>query len=310
MKQIIKLILFRIIEIFFKIEKKVAIKGLAYSLIKWEIERNYKFFMHKRINLDNPKDLNEKINWLKLHSDYQLWSDLADKYKVRDYIKSKGLNDILIPLYGVWNNANEIDFSKLPESFVLKTNHGSGDVEIVRDKESVNFGHIVNKLNKFLQMPYGISSGEPHYLFIKPKIVAEALLIPAENYSSSLVDYKIWCFNGKPHHIWACYNRTKSEVKVETRDLEWNHHPEYSVFNHHYVDGGGRIPKPKNLERMLEIARILSEGFKEVRVDLYNQEGKIYFGEMTFTGNGGYMDFYTNEFLLEMGELIDLKENN
>lgn len=306
MKKFLKLIIYKFIEFSFKLEKSLKIKGVGYYIIRWEIMRNYRFFMHKEIDLKNPKDLNEKINWLKLNDDYNKWALLADKYMVREFVESKGLKDILIPLYGVWDSTDRIELESLPSSFVLKTNHGSGDVIIVRDKNSFDMLSATKKLNDFLKMPYGVGSGEPHYLFIDPKVVAEKLLTFNDSFSTSLIDYKIWCFNGQPHHIWACYSRTKKEVKVEIYDLEWRHHPENSVFNDHYVDGGGIVPKPKNFERMLEIARILSSGFKQVRVDLYNIDGDIYFGEMTFTGNGGYMDFYTSSFLQEMGQIIDI----
>ena len=304
MKFFIKFICYKIIDVILKFETKISFNGVAYFILKWEATRNYRYLMHKDINWNDPTDLNEKINWLKFHSESKRWSDLTDKYKVREFIKEKCKQDILIPLYGVWDKAEDIDFDKLPSSFVLKTNHGSGDVIVVKDKSCLDVKRTVKKVNEFLKMPYGIASGEPHYLFIKPKVVAEKLLLPEDNFSSSLIDYKIWCFNGEPHHIWACYNRTKKEVKVETHDLEWNYHPECSVFNNHYVDGGGVVPKPNNLNEMLDIARILSRGFKQVRVDLYNQGGKIYFGEMTFTSNGGYMNFYTQEFLNKMGNQI------
>lgn len=305
-KYLLKLFCYKIVEKLIKVEDYFKCKGLAYAIIRFEIGRNYEYFMHKKINLTDPTDLNEKINWLKLHESPKLWAELADKFAVRKFIESKGLSDILVPLYGVYNSASDIDFDKLPNSFVLKTNHGSGDVVIVKDKSNINRKDIIKRINKFLKMPYGVQSGEPHYLFIKPRVIAEELIIPMDHFSTSLIDYKIWCFNGEPQHIWACYSRTKHEVKVETYDLEWNHHPEFSVFNHHYVDGGGNVPKPENLAEMLDIARKLSNNFKQVRVDLYNNGGKIYFGEMTFTGNGGYMDFYTQDFLNEMGTKIEL----
>lgn len=303
----IKLLVYRFLENLFKFERKHGIKGVAYNVILWEIRRNYKYFMKKPIDMKKPCDLNEKINWLKLHGDFQLWGDLSDKYKVREFIERKGLKDTLIPLYGVWNSVKDINFDALPDSFVLKTNHGSGDVIIVRDKNQCDRDTIVKELEKFLKMPYGIGSGEPHYLYIKPRVIAEELLIPTDAFSTSLVDYKIWCFNGRPHHVWSCYSRSKHEVKVEIHFLDWSYHPECSVFNEHYRDGGNVVPRPENFEKMLEIASKLSEGFKEVRVDLYNQDGKIYFGEMTFTGNGGYMDFYTKDFLLEMGKQFSVE---
>ena len=306
MKYYLKVLIYNTVYFLFSFEKRLNITGLGYMIILWEIKRNYRFFMHRDIQLDSPQDINEKINWEKLNGDYKRWALLADKYRVREYITSKGLKDILIPLYGVWDSADKIEFDCLPDSFILKTNGGSGDAVIVKDKNSIDIHEIVKKTNRFLRMPYGVHSGEPHYLFIKPKVIAEKLLEPIESFSTSLIDYKIWCLNGVPSYIWVCYSRSKQEVKVETYDLDWKYHPEYSIFNDHYVNGGGKVPKPQNFDRMLEIARILAEGFKQVRVDLYNIDGHIYFGELTFTSNGGYMDFYTPDFLLEMGNNVDL----
>lgn len=305
-KNFIKFVWCKSIAVFFRLETKWRFKGIAYLFLKWEAARNYRYFVHENIDWNNPIDLNQKINWLKFHSNSQTWGDLADKYKVREFIKDMGMQDILIPLYGVWNKAKEIDFNKLPSSFVLKTNHGSGEVVIVCDKNHLDINKVIKQLNACLEMPYGVESGEPHYLLIKPKIIAEQYLLSKDKFSTSLVDYKIWCFNGEPQHIWVCYSRTKKEVRVESYDLEWNYHPEYSVFTDHYINGGGIVPKPVNLGEMLDVARKLSHGFKQVRVDLYNQNGKIYFGEMTFTSNGGYMNFYTREFLNEMGNKISI----
>lgn len=266
----------------------------------------YKNVFKKELDWENPEDLNEKIQWLKFYSDTSLWSVCADKYKVRDYIAQKGFSDILVNLYGRWDNANQIDFDKLPNQFVLKTNHGSGDVIIVRDKSSLDIPKIRKKLNNLLHEVYGVRTVEPHYRRIKPCVMAEELLTNNCAFSDSLVDYKIWCFNGRPHHIWACYNRTKNYVYVETHDLQWNYIPEASVFYDSFREGGGRIPKPSCLDYMLKVASSLSEGFPEVRVDLYEVNNKVYFGEMTFTSQGGYMEFYSKEYLKEMGNLVVL----
>lgn len=261
---------------------------------------------HRNIDWNNPTDLNEKIQWLKFYSDTKKWTLCADKYKVRDYVSEKGLSDILIPLYGVWKNANDIDFGLLPDSFILKTNHGSGDVIRVTDKSKIDDIAIKKKLNRLLKEKYGISTAEPHYWEIEPCIIAEELLPPGCDFSSTLVDYKIWCFNGNPHHIWACYNRIKGSVCVETHDLNWQYLPDASVFYSEFLEGGGKVPRPKNLERMIEIAKILSHDFPAVRIDLYESNGNVYFGEMTFTSQGGYMEFYSQDFLKEMGNLIKL----
>ena len=266
----------------------------------------YKYIFKKKLDWKNPKTLNEKINWLKYNSDTSKWGVLSDKYLVRNYVKELGLNDILVKNYGVWSNANDIDFNQLPSSFVLKTNHGSGSVFVVKDKSTINIPFIRKSLNDWLKIPYGITQAEPHYRLIKPLIIAEELLTEIDSDSSSLIDYKIWCFDGKPYSLWVCKNRTEKSVDVISMDLNWKPIDYAHEPNPHYnliVD----IPqKPKNFSCMLEIAEKLSKGFPEVRVDLYNINGKIYFGEMTFTSMGGYMTYYSERFQEELGTKVKL----
>lgn len=284
-------------------------KEAFYRLLtkKQSISYVYKKVLGRSMNWENPTDINEKINWLKVYGDTSLWTICADKYAVRDFVKERGLSDILVPLYGCYKNADEIDFDSLPSRFVIKTNHGSGDCIIVKDKEKINTEEIRKELNKFLSYKYGLYQGEPHYLDIKPCIIIEELLNNDElSFTTSLVDYKLWCFDGKCHSVWACYNRTKSEVYVNIYDLDWICHPEHSVYNSFYRDGKGMVPKPKTLNRMIEAASILSKGFPEVRVDFYEVNGKLFFGEMTFSSHGGYMDFYSSEFLSILGEQCKL----
>jgi len=273
------------------------------------IRIRYWLRFHKKLNLDNPQTLNEKIQYLSLRTDTSEWTRLSDKYQVRDYVRECGLEQILNTLYGVWDNAEDIDFGPLPDSFVIKTTHGSGDAMIVRDKACADLEQIRKKLNNTLHETYGLSEGNLHYSRIKPRVVIEELLDNDEEsakYSTSLIDYKIWCFNGMASYIWACTDRTHSGTKVMTYDTEWNAHPEYSVFNSHYMRDG-LIPKPANLSGMLEIAEKLAAPFPVVRVDLYNIAGRVVFGEMTFTSLGGLMDFYTDHFLQMTGDMISLK---
>lgn len=262
----------------------------------------------KCLNLKNPKTLNEKILFLSLKTDTSLWTRCADKYEVRGYVEEKGLKDILIPFIGVWNKASDIDFSSLPNEFVLKTTHGSGDALIVKDKSKIDWPLACKTFEKELSTRYGAVESGQHYMRITPRILAEELICndaETAKFSSSLIDYKMWCFNGKCYYIWTCANRDKHSTEVMTYDREWNAHPEYSVFNDNYRKGR-LLPKPENFERMREIAEKLSEDFPCVRVDLYNINGDIYFGELTFTSLGGLMNFYTDDFLLRAGDLIDL----
>ena len=262
---------------------------------------------HKFVNLNNPRDLNEKILYLKLFSDTSQWTDCADKYKVRDYVKSCGLEDVLVKLYGAWFKAEDFHLNELPESFILKANNGDGKGSnlIVKNKSKWNENELRKIIKGWLEKKHvGALSSEPQYKGIVSCVIAEELL-PLDEGSKSLVDYKIWCFNGKPYYIWTCSDRDNDGTEVMTYDLNWNPMPEVSIFDSRYRKGE-IIPKPKNLDKMLEVAERLAKPFPQVRLDLYNINGKIYFGETTFTSLGGMMNFYTPEFLLEMGNMVDV----
>ena len=262
----------------------------------------------KPLHLKNPQTLNEKILFLSLKTDTTLWTRCADKYEVRDYVKECGLEDILIPLVGVWEHATDIDFDKLPDEFVLKATHGSGDIKVVTDKTKLDITKIVEEFEDDLKHQYGALESGHHYMRIHPRMIAEELIHndpETAKISSSIIDYKIWCFNGKVHWLWACANRDEHTTEVMTYDTDWNAHPEYSIFENDYRHGE-ILPKPKNLERMIEVAEKLAKPFPCVRVDLYNIDGKIYFGELTFTSYGGLQDFYTDEFQKLAGSKIDL----
>lgn len=262
----------------------------------------------KPLHLKNPQTLNEKILFLSMKTDTTLWTRCADKYEARDYVKECGLEDILIPLVGVWDHATDIDFDKLPDEFVLKATHGSGDIKVVTDKTKLDIPKIVAEFEDDLKHKYGALESGHHYMRIHPRMIAEELIHndpETAKISSSIIDYKIWCFNGKVHWLWACANRDEHTTEVMTYDTDWNAHPEYSIFENDYRHGE-ILPKPKNLERMVEVAEKLAKPFPCVRVDLYNIDGKIYFGELTFTSYGGLQDFYTDEFQMLAGSQIDL----
>ena len=270
------------------------------------LKHYYKF--HKFPDYEHPKDLNEKINWIKFYGDTSKWADLADKYKVREYVESLGLGDTLVKLYGKWDDANDIDWDKCPDKFVLKVNNGSGDVLICTDKSKINKAEVVQKYNKLVMMKYGDVSGEPHYASIKPCIIMEELLdlTKQTGKSTSLIDYKIWCFNGKPYYTWATWNRKGHSANAALYDMNWTYHPEWSVFNESFPKGDSLLPKPESFDRMMEVASKLSAEHPVVRVDLYEVDGMVYFGELTFTSLGGFMDFYTQEFLDMCGKEIIL----
>lgn len=258
------------------------------------------------VNWSNPSDINEKINYMKFYTDTSEWTMLADKYRVREFIIERVGSEYLIPLLGVWEKVEDIDYSKLPDSFVLKTNNGAGSVLVIKDKKTLDVIKTEKKLKRYLKTNFGRIHAEPHYSKIEPCIIAEELLTEVSEVSDSLVDYKIWCFNGKPFGTWCCFNRKGFHADTEWYDLDWNFRPEWSRFTASYRNGGGIVPKPKNYDEMLTIASRLSQGFPEVQIDLYNIDGKIYFGEMTFTCAGGHINFYSKEILEELGRRTDL----
>lgn len=264
---------------------------------------------HYHLDWNNPKDLNEKIQWLILNSDTSEWSRLADKVTVRDYVKEKGFEHMLVPMLGAWDDARKINFDKLPDKFVLKCNHDSASVKILDKSIGFDKAKVVEDLNNKLRVKFGYLSCEPHYNKIPPMVMAEDFLpLDGAGISSTPIDYKIWCFNGKPYVVWVAYNRDNvhGHVEVEQYDLKWNYHHEWGRYTDHYRDGGGKIPCPKSFQDMLDAAKELSKGFPEVRVDFYDVAGKAYFGEMTFTSDCGRMLYFSREFLLQMGEKVDL----
>lgn len=269
----------------------------------------FRKYFGRKMNLKSPQDINEKISWLALFSDTSEWTRLADKYAVREYVKECGLENNLVKLYGKWDSAKEIDWDGLPNSFVLKTNNGSGTVLVVSDKSRFEKNHVIDIMDKWLHKKIAAETTEFHYKDIAPCVIAEEYLEPSEaekTYSSSIVDYKVWCFNGIVDSIWTCSNRDSNGCEVALFDKDWNYHPEASVFNEHYREQKHLTPKPSCLMELIEVAEKLSMPFPVVRVDLYVIKDHVYFGEMTFTSLGGTMNFYTQEKLLEMGEKIDL----
>lgn len=292
-----------------KFIKKLGSKVGHKHPILW-ISTLYFIRFKKFLNWKKPKTLNEKILFLSLKTDTSKWTNLSDKYKVREYVKDIIGEEHLVQLYQVNENINDIDFSSLPQKFVIKTNHGSGDIIIVKNKENLDFSNIKKQIQNNLKPFYG-NGGEKHYEKIKPLILFEELLendLESKKYSTSIIDYKFWCFNGKCQYIWVCSNRDKNGAEVLLYDTNWNSLPQYSIFNNHYRRGKV-IPKPSNLELMIHVAEKLAKPFPCVRVDLYNINNRIYFGEMTFTSLGGLMNFYTNEFLEKAGSMIDLNYN-
>lgn len=272
---------------------------------EWIINYWYRIHYGKDINLDEPKDFDEKINWLKLNADTSLWTLLADKYAVRKYIEDKGLKHVLNEMYGVYDRAEDIDFEALPDSFVIKTTNGGGGktVLIVKSKHDLDILATVKKLNAWLKMPVGYRYGEYHYLGIKPRLIVEKYLAP-EAGNDSLTDYKFNCFNGEPYSVFLCSDRIGQAVHYSIYNLDWNLckdciEPEFRTSK--------QFRRPESFDRMIEYSRVLSEGFPFVRVDWYEIDGKLVFSELTFTPGAGFQSFYSAEYRRELGGMLKIE---
>ncbi len=259
------------------------------------IRERYKSVFGRELDLENPKTFNEKIQWRILKDRKDIYTQLADKYLVREYVKEKIGEEYLIKLLGVYEKAEDIDYDKLPNKFVLKCNHDSGSVIICKDRSTFDRKAVNKKLNFFLKRNFYYMTREWHYKNIKPLIICEELLEPK---NKELCDYKFHCFNGKIEIIQVA-NSTHTGNNMH--DSEWN------LLPFHYLNENHKnLEKPDNLDAMKKIVKKLSEDFNYIRVDLYNSDGKIYFGEMTFTSNAGFGKFSPEKYDYYYGEKIDV----
>ena len=268
-------------------------------------------------DLERPQTYNEKVLWLKLFTDTSLWTLLADKYRVREYVRQRigrGGESLLNELYAVWDSAAEIDLDSLrnsdgerPSSVVLKTNNGCGDVLIVRDIDTADLSAIRRKMHRALHRRFGRKPAEYHYLAIRPCILAEPLLPGDPPHGGAPAASTFSGFAGVPRYCLVCYDRRAAgNVKTGLYDAHtWENLGHYVTGP--YQDPEQHVfPRPRSLKRMLRIAARLSEGFPTVRVDFYEVDGKPVFGEMTFTSAAGLDTGFTEEFQHIMGRQVEL----
>jgi hypothetical protein len=257
---------------------------------------------NSRLNLNHPRTFNEKIQWLKLFDTNPLKTILSDKHLVRHWINEKIGGEHLIPLLGVWDNFDDINFDNLPNRFVLKANHGCGWNVIVKDKSKFSKEDAKQKFNIWMNLNFAYCSGlELQYRDIEPKIIAEQYL---EDESGGLADYKFYCFGGRPYCVEYFINRFgKGGYKAIMYDLEWNPTGWTLDANH---EPGPVTKKPERFDEMVQLVSKLCIGFHHVRVDFYLVNDNIYFGEMTFTSCSGLEQFEPEEWNLKLGEMIKL----
>lgn len=266
------------------------------------IELLYEVRTGKKVNLQKPMTYNEKLNWLKLNYHNSELTRMADKVTAKEIVSNCIGAQYVVPIIGVWASADDIDFEKLPDSFVLKCNHDSGSVVICKDKKNFDIIAAKEKLRECLSKNYFYYSREWAYKDIVPKIIAEPYLEDFE--CAELRDYKFFCFDGEVKFLYVATDRFKEgeEVKFTFFDSDYNFLP--IVHGHPYADP---LPKkPVGFEEMKDLAGRLSKGLPHVRVDFYEANGKIYFSEFTFYNNSGFLAFQPDEWDLKFGKYLCL----
>lgn len=266
----------------------------------------YNAYTKKHLNLDNPVTFTEKLQWLKLHNTSELCTQMVDKYGVREFVREKMGEEYLIPLLGVWERFDDIDFDSLPDKFVLKCTHDSGSVVVCRDKSLLDKKKARRKLEKGLKRNYFWRGREYPYKNVPPRIIAEQYTVDEND---ELNDYKFFCFDGEPKMLFYASERFTpgaGGVKFDYYDMELNHLDIQSYGNLNAKPENYLKPFPE-FEKMKELAKILSSGFTHVRVDLYLVKGCIYFGEMTFHHDGGFVPFIPEKWDKILGDYINLK---
>ena len=252
-----------------------------------------------KLDLKHPKTFNEKIQWLKLYDRNPLYSRLSDKYEVRDFVKRTIGEEYLVPLIGVWESVDDIDFNILPQTFVLKSTHDSQGVYIFHDKSISNIENAKVFFKHRLSRNYYYGGREYQYKYIRPRIVAEQYI---EDSEGQLTDYKFFCFNGEAKILFVASGRMKGNTKFDFFDMKFHRLP----LRQHYPNSKQRIERPLNFDKMRELAETLTKGFPQCRADFYEVKGKVYFGELTFTHFCGFEPFEPMEWDYKLGSWIVL----
>lgn len=291
--------------------KKIFSKQVRFAILKIlrfipdraMIRLQYWIKLHRCLNLKNPQRYTEKIQWMKLNYNNPQLAICVDKYRVREFLHSRNLDSIAVKLYAVGESVSDIDWDTLPNRFILKTTNGSGTNIICRDKSNINLDDIKKRVRQFLKQSSASAGREWPYTKVTPRIIIEELLYDPSCNDGIPNDYKILCFNGVPEYIVYDTDR----YTLHRRNI---YNVEWTNLN---IDSDcpqciQEIRPPKNLKKMLEIASQLSFGFPAVRVDLYNINGKIYFGEMTFFPWSGYVQFSPDIFDYQLGSKLDISQ--
>lgn len=294
-------------------------KLLTSSNYRFNILANYGFFNHwadekylKRkfksvfgyeLDLDNPQTFNEKLQWLKLYDRNPFYTVMVDKVTVKELVAKQIGSQYIIPTLEVWDNPDDIDFDKLPNQFVLKCNHNSGlGMCICTDKNRLDIGKVKQELAKGLKQDYYLTNREWPYKNVPRKIIAEKFMVDEQTHE--LRDYKFFCFNGTPKMLFIATDRQNptEETKFDFYDMDFNHLP----FTNGHPNSHKPIAKPETFDEMVKLAAILSKNIPHVRVDFYEINGKVYFGELTFSHWSGFVKFEPHEWDKKIGDWLVL----
>lgn len=269
---------------------------------KWYLFFRFKNRVGYWPHLNHPRTFNEKLQWLKLNDRHAEYTQMVDKIDAKKYVASIIGDKYIIPTLGVWNSVDEIEWDKLPNQFVIKVSSDSGGIVVCKDKQTLDIEKAKEKLTNGWGKNYYVHNKEYPYRDLTPRIIAEEYKEDESGYE--LRDYKIFCFNGEPKILFVASDRQKAgeDTKFDFFDLNWNHLP----FTNGHPNSKEFIAKPKNFEEMLEIAKKLSVGIPQVRIDLYNCNGQIYFGEITFFHWSGMTAFDPIEWDFKLGKMIKL----
>lgn len=255
--------------------------------------------LHKRLNLKNPKTYNEKLQWLKLYYRKPEYTKLVDKYEVKEYVANIIGKEHVIPTIGMWEKAEEIDFRSLPNQFVLKTTHDSGGLYVCKDKSRINEDEIIKIMAKSLKRNYYRLHREYPYKNVKRRIIAEEFM--NDDSGKGLRDYKFFCFDGEPKIMFVATDRPH-DTRFDFFDMDFNHLP----ITQGHPQAIKPIGKPKGFDEMKKMAALLSKDMPHVRVDFYDINGKVYFGELTFFHYSGIVPFVPEEWDETIGNWLKL----
>lgn len=264
---------------------------------KMYLSHKYKKIFNRKLNWKNPKTYNEKLQWLKLNDKNTLYTELVDKYKVKSIVGNIVGWKYVIPTIGIYDNAYDINFARLPKQFVIKCTHDSGSYIVCSNKKDLDVNLCIKKINTCLKHNYYWNGREWPYKNVKPRVIIEQFI----GYYPR--DYKFFVFNGIIDSIMVCVDRDKGHPSFYFYDTKWNR----VYYQHQNLEQEKQIEKPKNFDLMIQLVNKLAKGFRHVRVDFYNLDGKVFFGEFTLYNQSGFDTEITYETDLKWGHLLNLQ---